>query len=87
MCNKVQHDMSVSCLNACYSISRYGEQSLIMRDHNASGVDPGCFMVYNCFQFHGFITKIKIFSRQICSYRLLLTLLKNGFEQWCDANR
>ena len=27
------------------------------------------------------------FSRQIGSYRLLLTLLKNGFEQWSDANR
>ena len=115
---------------------------LSTRDHNASGVDPGCFMVYNRFKFHGFITNNKcklflralsftyctsevtltlasrlrkqillsdrtranvsfifiidrfetsvykkIFSRQLCSYRILLTLLKTGFLKWSYANR
>ena len=44
----------------------YGEAGL--RDHNAGSVDPGCFMVYNRFQFHGCITNNKC------------RLLVSGFE-------
>src|SRR4029434_5354012 len=53
--SNVQHDMSelFKCLCSIEMLS------LGTRGHNASGVDPGCFMVYNCFQFHGFITNNK----------------------------
>src|SRR4029434_7943948 len=49
------HDMSELFKCLCFM----GMLSLSTRDHNASAVDPGCFMVYNCFQFHGFITNNK----------------------------
>src|SRR4029434_10030641 len=69
--------------------------SLSTRDHNASGVDAGCFMVYNCFQFHSFITNnkcrllLRALSFTYCTSELysVLTLLKTGFVQWSDANR
>src|SRR4029434_149664 len=50
--SNVQHDMSELFKCLCFMEML----SLSTRDHNASAVDPGCFMVYNCFQFHGFIT-------------------------------
>ena len=54
--------------------------SLSTRDHNAGAVDPGCFMVYNRFKFHGFITnnKCKLFLRALsftyCTSEVTLTL-------------
>src|SRR4029434_7632060 len=53
--SSVQHDMSELFKCLCFMEML----SLSTRDHNASAVDPGCFMVYNCFQFHGFITNKK----------------------------
>src|SRR4029434_6655224 len=44
------------CMEQCIFMEML---SLSTSDHNASAVDPGCFMVYNCFQFHGFITNNK----------------------------
>src|SRR4029434_10500105 len=49
-------------------------------DHNASGVYPECFMVYNCFQFHGFITNnkcrllLRALSFTYCTSEVTLTL-------------
>src|SRR4029434_8472455 len=53
--------------------------SFSTRDHNASGVDPGCFMIYNCFQSHGFIThKCRLLLRAVsftyCTSEVTLTL-------------
>src|SRR4029434_10729732 len=53
--SNVQHDMSELFKCLCFM----ERLSLSTRDYNASGVDPGYFMVYNCFQFHGFITNNK----------------------------
>src|SRR4029434_3838197 len=61
--SNVPHDMSELFKCLCFMEML----SLSTRDHNASGVDPGCFMVYNCFQFRGFITnnKCRLFLRAL----------------------
>src|SRR4029434_1210703 len=74
--SNVQHGMSelFKCLCSIEMLS------LSTRDHNASGVDPGCFMVYNCFQFHGFITNnkcrlmLRVLSFTYCTSEVTLTL-------------
>src|SRR4029434_9970237 len=62
--SNVQHDMSESFKCLCFMEML----SLSTRDHNASAVDPGCFMVYNCFQFHVFFTnkKCRLLLRALC---------------------
>src|SRR4029434_2444635 len=44
------------CMEQCIFMEML---SLSTSDHNASAVDPECFMVYNCFQCHGFMTNNK----------------------------
>src|SRR4029434_3592173 len=81
MCNKVQHVCELfKCL--CFM----ERLSLSTRDHNASGVDPGCFMVYNCFQFHGFIyiQKCRLLLRALstyCTSEVTLTLASMLLKQ------
>src|SRR4029434_9137696 len=87
MCNKVQHVCEFfKCL--CFM----ERLCLSMRDHNASGVDPGCFMVYNCFQFHGFITnnKFRLLLRALsftyCTSKVTVTLASRLRKQLSDCS-
>src|SRR4029434_10484358 len=80
----VQHDMSELFKCLCFMEML----SLSTRDHSASAVYPGCFMVYNCFQFHGFITNnkcrllLRALSSTYCTSEVMLTLA-NSYRYRC----
>ena len=68
----------------------YGDAEL---EHNASAVDPGCFMVYNCFQIHGFITNnkcrllLRALSLTYCTSEVTLTLASRLRKQLSLSDR
>src|SRR4029434_390112 len=67
--------------------------SVSTRDHNASAVDPRCFMVYNCFQFHGFISNnkcrllLRALSFTYCTSEVTLTLASRLRKQLSLSDR